>query len=361
MLSLPKASRRRLAGSGRLVRYTHDIYWPSLDCPMPPTIRNGRHPTTIRPALGVAADLLSRRLRALKRHLRAAVAGDAVGTHRARVASRRLREAVPVLAAPSKARRRARESIRRVTRALGTVREMDVTMKVLDELSAWPQLPPTALEDLRAHVIAERERRRAIMLERFSRVNVQKLTKRLDALAGQLSRTSDHPWRDVLITRIRRRATRLARAVDNAGQMYAPDRLHEVRIAAKKLRYALELAADARVAAARTLVATLKRTQETLGRLHDLQIIQHHVAAVQARPPERRGAADGGLDVITSVLEGECRHLHARYSRQVPALLDLAAACRSGAGARGPAAPRRPTPLKMLRPRMLRADAARRA
>ena len=34
---------------------------------------------------------------ALKRHLPAAIAGDDIGVHQARVASRRLREAVPVL------------------------------------------------------------------------------------------------------------------------------------------------------------------------------------------------------------------------------------------------------------------------
>ncbi len=39
-----------------------------------------------------------RRARALKRHLPAAIGGDGIGVHQARVASRRLREAVPVLA-----------------------------------------------------------------------------------------------------------------------------------------------------------------------------------------------------------------------------------------------------------------------
>ena len=42
--------------------------------------------------------LLLRRARELERHLPPAVAGDDVGVHQARVASRRLREAVPVLA-----------------------------------------------------------------------------------------------------------------------------------------------------------------------------------------------------------------------------------------------------------------------
>ena len=58
----------------------------------------------------------------------AAVAGDDLAVHQARVTSRRLREAVPVLATGltgSKAGK-ARKKIRRLTRALGSVRELDV-------------------------------------------------------------------------------------------------------------------------------------------------------------------------------------------------------------------------------------------
>ena len=80
-----------------------------------------------------------------------------------------------------------------------------------------------------------------------------------------------------------------------AGQMYAPEQLHQVRIAAKKLRYAMELAFDAGVKSASAPVRAVKRAQDTLGRLHDLQVLQSHVAAVQAEPSDR-SLPDGGLD-----------------------------------------------------------------
>ena len=57
--------------------------------------RVGRHPT-MNGTLPLVR-LLERRTRALKRYLAAAVKGDGIGVHHARVASRRLREAVPVL------------------------------------------------------------------------------------------------------------------------------------------------------------------------------------------------------------------------------------------------------------------------
>jgi CHAD domain-containing protein len=168
-------------------------------------------------------------------------------------------------------------------------------------------------------------------------------------------------WRETLSVRLGRRAKRFAAAIHDAGQIYAPERLHAVRIATKKLRYVLELAADARIPAARPLVATLKRAQEILGRLNDLHVIQGHVAAVQANPPARRGATARGLEAIARTLEEECRHLHARYTKQVPALLELAETCRSTLSPQIAVPPGRRRPLKMMRTRDTRQLAARRA
>ena len=113
-----------------------------------------------------------------------------------------------------------------------------------------------------------------------------------------------------------------------AGHMYAPEQLHQVRIAAKKLRYAMELAFDAGVKSASAPVRAVKRAQDTLGRLHDLQVLQSHVAAVQAEP-SGRSLPDGGLDIISRALEDECRHLHARYVATMPKLAEVVEATRA--------------------------------
>ena len=300
--------------------------------------------------------LLLRRARDLESHLPAAIAGDDTGVHQARVASRRLREAVPVLAADTKVRRKAERKIRRVTQALGTVREMDVTVQILDEFARGPGIPRDALEDVRGHVIAERDRRRATMLDRLRRVNTAKLSRRLLEVSMTIPGATLGEWRRTLVKRVGQRAKRLRGAIQSAGQVYAAEQLHFVRIAVKKLRYALELVADSRLAPARPMVNTLKRAQETLGRLHDLQVIEHHVAALQALPPTRRGADDGGLDVISRMLADECRHIHGRYVKQVPALLELTEAWTSSVV---PSIRRRP--LKMLPLQTSRTSAARRA
>jgi CHAD domain-containing protein len=272
----------------------------------------------------VASRLLARRAVALKRHLPRAVDLDARGVHQARVASRRLREAVPVLTSGVKGTkaRKARGKIRRLTRALGTVRELDVTLQLLDELVAHDTLPRPALEAVRGRVVAERDARRTTMVRRLEQVNLEKLERRLASVGDVLIEAGSEGWRDALGARLMKRSKALAAAMTAAGRMYAPEQLHQVRIAAKKLRYAMELAFDAGVKSASAPVRVVKRTQDTLGRLHDLQVLQSHVAAVQAKP-SGGSRPDGGLDIIGRALEDECRHLHAQYVAMMPRLSEV--------------------------------------
>jgi CHAD domain-containing protein len=309
--------------------------------------------------------LLQRRARDLKRHLPAAISGNGHGVHQARVASRRLRETVPVLATGLKGGKagKARRKIRRLTRALGAVRELDVTVTILDELARREHLPRTALEEVRAHVLAERDRRREIMLERLETVDMDKLGRRLTSVGEALQRSTSQEWRLALSRRLMKRAKRLTDAIASAGQIYHPERLHQVRIAIKKLRYALEIAADSHAAAAAALVRTLKRAQDALGRLHDLQVLQTHVAAVQTLPPSGRQVPAGGLDVIAQSIEAECRHLHARYLSASPALAQLCETIRHQVAPQLAAQSRRRAmrPVKMALSRAGHRPVARRA
>ena len=303
------------------------------------------------------ARVLQRLTRALNRHLPAAVGGDRLGVHQARVASRRLREAVPVLStglSPSKAHKAMRK-IRRLTRALGTVRELDVTLHLLDEFARKDHIPRSAVEDVRAHVLGERARSREVMVERLGRINRKKLNRRLASVCEALDEAEHERWREALASRLLKRAKRLRAAIDEAGQMYAPERLHQVRIASKKLRYGLELAAESGGTGAQPLVRTIKRAQDLLGRLHDQQILQNHVSAVQAEVPggARQTGAGGAdrvrpLETLARHIEEECRRLHGRYVAAVPALKALSAAVPSDVVPLL-AHPARRRPLKMTR------------
>jgi CHAD domain-containing protein len=292
--------------------------------------------------------LLRRLAGALGRHVPTAVAGDDRGVHQARVASRRLREAVPVLSTGLKGSkaRKAQRKIRRLTRALGTVRELDVTLGLLDQLARVPRLSRTAVEDVRAHVVAERDSRRAVMLKRLDRVDVEKLIRRLGSLGDALNEADVEPWRKALGAQLLKRSRRLGGAIDEAGHVYAPEGLHRVRIAAKKLRYGLELAADSGTKQAAVHVRAIKRAQDMLGRLHDLQVLETHVAAVQAAPPPGRAPSRAALDELARHVEDQCRHLHGRYVAAAPGLREAAAAIARTIVPQVTRATRRP-PLKM--------------
>ena len=294
--------------------------------------------------------LLQRQTRALKRHLSGAIKGDERAVHQARVASRRLRESVPILSEGVKGSKanKARRKIRRLTGALGMVRELDVALKLLDELAA-DDVPRPAIDELRAHVLAERQSRREEMLRRLERVNTDKLGRRLTSVISAVDDSTDSPWRQVMAKRLLKRAKRLSAAVDETGQLYVPDRLHEVRIAAKKLRYGLELASESGARAAAPLVKSLKRTQELLGRLQDLQVLRSHLAELQAHPNGGR-APKAALERLSQRLEEESRRLHGRYIAAAHGITELADDVRRLVVPQIAHQARRRTPLKMAAP-----------
>ena len=115
----------------------------------------------------------------------------------------------------------------------------------------------------------------------------------------------------MLAARLLRRAKSVAAALEEAGPVYVPERLHDVRISTKKLRYALEIARDAGVAAATSLVRVLKRHQERLGHLHDLQMLLKHVRETEASPGV--GSRVNDLTAYADSLDRECRRLHAAF------------------------------------------------
>src|SRR3954471_9182912 len=101
--------------------------------------------------------LIRQRVSALRRALPAAKAGDATSLHQARVATRRLRAALPLVSSGAKGGKVVK-SVRRLTRALGPVRELDVALVILEELERSGEVPHAGIDRLRASVIEERQR-----------------------------------------------------------------------------------------------------------------------------------------------------------------------------------------------------------
>jgi CHAD domain-containing protein len=275
-------------------------------------------------ALSVA--LLRQRLVSLLKAMPAAQAGDETSVHQARVASRRLRQALPLLGvtADAHALDRADRRVRRITRALGPVRELDVTLLLLAELEKKSAAPARAIARVRAAVTEERQQRRREMLAEIKPSKLNKLRKRLVQVAApERRREARGNALTEANTQAARRARELKAAIERAGGIYLADRLHRVRVAAKKLRYALEIQRELTSSRSWAHVNRTKAQQDLLGRMHDLEMLIDRARGVQGTltPRDRRGMAE--LKTLIRVLEDECREGHAAYMHARPALLKM--------------------------------------
>jgi CHAD domain-containing protein len=304
-----------------------------------------------------ASDLLLRQgLRALAKNLPAATRGDVNALHQARVASRRMREALP-LVAPGKRLSKLQRQVRRITRALGPVRELDVALQMLDELDRAGDGSHQAVARLREVVAGERLRVQADMKGRLERLDLQKLRKRALAASRRgddksKQRTArDSERLSCVRQRAARRADRLRAAVENASSIYLPDRLHEVRIAVKKLRYSVEMvrqlspsrtrptsSTTKRATSVTARLRTLKHVQDLLGRIHDLEVLIARTRALQGAPNAPSLKTSAELDRIVRRLEMETRRLHGHYTASRDGLLAICDQTIAGASGKPRAA-----------------------
>jgi CHAD domain-containing protein len=249
---------------------------------------------------------------------------DAEAVHQARVASRRLRELVPLLALERETARNLGKRLRRVTRRLGRLRELDVLMPILEDFRKTGEYVDAALDRVAAAIANEAEHRRHWLSDKLPARKLERLSSTLDDMARNINQPnaarSNRPrdaqaWIWAVDARVVRRATRLSAAIADAGVLYSADRLHNVRIALKKLRYAAELSAETRGLNRSADIDALKRAQDTLGRLHDFEVFGERVRRVRDDATRSAGIDVRDLDSIIVATELECRQLHATFMR----------------------------------------------
>ena len=208
-------------------------------------------------------------------------AEDRECVHRLRVASRRLRTVLPLLA-PALSRQtcaRWRKQLRRVTRALGAARDIDVQMTCVQQF-----LHDSASLEEQAGVerllLRLEQRHQALQgpvvkpLERFAaRQCTEEMEERLMQVASQsASYGVDVPGRRVYRQRGKGILKRL-----NAFEAYAPyvahpacvKELHAMRIAAKRLRYLMQALAPLYPDALAEPIQAARLCQTQLGDIHD--------------------------------------------------------------------------------------------
>ena len=280
-------------------------------------------------------NLFQQRLDAFTRKLGQIHEGDLDAVHSTRVASRRLRELLPILEVDSGTARKLGRRLRNATRRLGVVRELDVLMLTLQELDGNSRYSSRALSRVGAAVADARTAARQRLAKILPLAKMEGLASRLERAAHHLERDDqnvharrapglEQAWVWALEARVARRATRVRSAIEAAGAVYVPTRLHDVRIALKKLRYGAELLAEARCQRATLDIAAFKDAQEVLGRLHDLVMLAERARDVQmsSAPPDLTVWRE--LGSLVHAAEDDCRPLHARYMHDRIKLLAIA-------------------------------------
>ena len=221
----------------------------------------------------------------------AVIAGeDNEDIHQMRVTTRRLRASLQVLEGvyDHKLIRRYRQGLQRIAQALGAVRDGDVFLEhLLAQRDALPEERRAALEPLIVVVAAERAQARTALLadlgsKRYANFKrefagflilsgagvlpppVPGITQRVRDFAGSAI------WRHY----------ELWRAYETVLPGGSDEKLHQARIAGKRLRYTLEFFADALGPDAKQLLTPLIALQECLGTLQDEVTARRRVAAL---------------------------------------------------------------------------------
>lgn len=257
------------------------------------------------------ADAVRAQGRTISRYLVAALNGRVEPLHVTRVASRRLRESLAVVDAVGihVETTRAEREARRLTRALGPVREIDVALQQFDlaaRLHRWPRDHRAAVRRALETIRERRRRQMSRSLRHFDRAALSARCRQAAHAIG--AGTDNRAWWKALSERVRVRAGHVIAAIDACGTLYDPERLHTLRIAIKKLRYALEFAGEIPGVEISATAATLKHAQNRFGHLHDVQMLQGEVEQLVAST--RRLSTRQVLAGMIDDLERDCRVIH---------------------------------------------------
>jgi CHAD domain-containing protein len=281
------------------------------------------------------------------KHLPRTLVGDQEAVHQMRVAGRRLRVTLPILARKPTGRRvkRALVVLREMAQAAGRGRELDVSMELLE--ARLRALGTSSLEQglLRGRLARALRRSRRRMADAMLDIEIARLRRDLRSVvkAGPADELT-------LLGRLRETRDALGGAIGKGlaalGNRFDPEALHRLRRQARRLRYAAEVS-DVLVGEDSPAPAALKDLQDRLGAIHDNHVLGDWLSRVAARATARGQAAlaaetgalaewfdeqsrshhralleRGPAQVVTRALEAMGRVAHGglmRHARRLPA------------------------------------------
>jgi CHAD domain-containing protein len=284
------------------------------------------------------ATLLRDRVKRVFRELPGAVAGEDEPVHQIRVAGRRLRVSLPLLARRGGGRRvrRVLKTLRQLVGVVGEGRDLYVEAGLFeDRLGALKSTSPEQ-RALLAMLRRARSKGRRRVTESVLDLDIGELRRELRGLLARGPADAA-----TVLARVRalreQESAEMLRAFSRIGERYLPEALHALRRGVRRLRYAAEVEDAVRGDDSRAPVLW-KRLQDGIGTLHD-----HHVLACWLEEQAKAAEARGNLGLATAARHerrffvSEGRRLHKTLLETKPADLALRALQAMARG--GPIAP----------------------
>ena len=293
-----------------------------------------------------AAERLLPLIRAFSREIGGVKAGaDSEYIHRMRVASRRLRAALPLFDTcfPEKKFRRWMQEIKKITNALGEARDADVQIGFLlgyaDTLNKQKERETRVLipvdpvdAEIRALLVHLKQQRAIFqtkVLSDLSELNDSRILEEIrDELRAEyltargIRKQYAAGIPAVAAERIGTRLNMLLAYEPWVTDPHAVAEHHAMRIAAKKLRYTLEVYSPLYKLQLKKPLARVRKFQEILGDLHDCDVwidtLTHTLLKQRSRPRSRHDPASpdahniAGIKLFLLERERKRRSLHRR-------------------------------------------------
>jgi len=253
-------------------------------------------------------DIVSNQLKTLQHQHQAVLSGGSVDAiHKMRVATRRLQAALDLLQTKSDDLKalRSKRRLRTWRRMLSTVRNYDVFLDLIEiESSSRRAGHKEQFATLVSVLSKKREERIADVQEYLAGVSILKFAARLGitippiqspAQAGEAEAEEEAGQADlkkwpeeskVAFRTADRIDQRLAEFQALAAQAHAtthPQELHQLRIAAKRLRYLLEIVSSLGYGDASRALVSLRSIQDRIGDWHDLEALEEEIINTVSR------------------------------------------------------------------------------
>lgn len=201
--------------------------------------------------------------------------------HQLRVGTRRAGAALQIfsLCLPEKELRAARKQLKRVRRNAGSARDWDVFLMGLVSGEKQPENRRPGIDFLLGYALAERSASLERLIEACPNYPFD-FDRLLAETVAAIHKPRAEPGIQVLSDLARPLLTGLLRQLHQvaSGKLADYDQLHQVRIAGKRLRYAMEVFACCFAPNFReTLYAAVEGMQEMLGRANDSHVAIGHL------------------------------------------------------------------------------------